>query len=108
MTTRILDRDEVARCLPMRAAVEAVESAFRAFALGQATMPPKVYLPVPEVDGDFRAMPARFGSYAGLKWVSSHPRNPRDRGLPAVIAVFILSDPMDARPLAIMDGTVLT
>jgi alanine dehydrogenase len=108
MPTRILDRDQVARCLTMRETVTAVEAAFRAFAQGEATMPPKVYLPIPEVDGDFRAMPARFGDYAGLKWVSSHPHNPRVHGLPAVIAVFILSDPRDARPLAIMDGTILT
>jgi alanine dehydrogenase len=108
MPTRILDRDQVARCLSMNDTVAAVEAAFRAFANGEATMPPKVYLSIPEVGGDFRAMPARFGDYAGLKWVSSHPRNPGEHGLPAVIAVFILSDPRDARPLAIMDGTVLT
>jgi alanine dehydrogenase len=92
----------------MNDAVEAVEAAFRAFSLGEATMPPKVYLSIPEVEGDFRAMPARFGEYAGLKWVSSHPWNPRDHGLPAVIAVFILSDPKTAEPLAIMDATALT
>lgn len=92
----------------MRDAVEAVEEAFRAFALGEASMPPKVYLPIPEVQGDFRAMPARFSRYAGLKWVSSHTRNPRNHGLPAVIAVFVLSDPETALPLALMDATALT
>lgn len=77
-------------------------------------MPPKVYLPLPEYDGDFRAMPVYFpptdtaASSAGIKWINSHPNNPTRHGLPSVIGVFILSDPETARPLAIMDATELT
>src|SRR5690606_6116710 len=55
------------------------------------------------------AMPAyvpKLGA-AGVKWVSSHGKNPL-RGLPAVIAVYVLSDPETAEPLAAMDGTYLT
>ena len=41
-------------------------------------MPPKVYLDSPP-HGDFRAMPARGGDLAILKWISSFPGNPRAR-----------------------------
>lgn len=43
-----------------------------------------------------------------MKWVNSHPQNPARHGLPAVMGVFILSDPKTAQPLAVMDATWLT
>jgi alanine dehydrogenase len=71
-------------------------------------MPPKVYLSVDDQDGDFRAMPARLGSSAGIKWVNVHPHNRKRHGLPTVMGVYILNDPVTAFPLAVMDGTSLT
>ena len=92
----------------MPLAMEAVEAGFRAHAEGRARMPAKVYLDLPELDGDFRAMPALYGAYAGVKWVNAHPHNPRRFGLPAVLGTYVLSDAKTALPLAIMDATVLT
>ena len=43
--------------VPPERAVEAVRQAFVAYALGEWTMPPKVYVPAYPA-GDFRAMPA--------------------------------------------------
>ena len=83
-------------------AVEAVRRAFVAHARGEWLMPSKVYVPVPP-DGDFRAMPARGGGYAVLKWVTSFPRNP-ERGLPTVAGVVLLSDAEDGRLLAELDA----
>lgn len=108
METLLLDREQVLSCLSFEDAVSVIEEAFAAFGRGEAAMPAKVYLDIPEVGGDFRAMPARCGKYAGIKWVASHPENPTVRGLPQIIAVFILNDPLTALPLAIMDGTALT
>ncbi len=71
-------------------AVEAVRDAFVAYARGEWTMPPKVYVPAYPA-GDFRAMPAHGGGYALLKWVSSFPGNPA-RGLPTVMGMVLLSD----------------
>lgn len=42
-----------------------------------------------------------------LKWVNVHPCN-KAWGLPAVMAVIILSDPKNGLPLCIMDGTYAT
>ena len=87
-------------------AVEAVREAFVAHARGEWLMPSKVYVPAPP-DGDFRAMPARGGGYAVLKWVTSYPRNPA-RGLPTVSGIVLLSDTADGRLLAQLDAGAVT
>ena len=107
--TLFLGRAEVRRLLSMETVLPVVEAAFAAHGRGETRMPPKIYLDLPEFKGDFRAMPAYIPSLkaAGVKWVSSHTANP-ERGLPAVIAVLILSDPETAEPLAVMDATHIT
>jgi len=106
--TLVLTRKDLQPLCSMPLALEAVEAAFRAHGEGRARMPSKVYLPLPEYRGDFRAMPAFLDGAAGVKWVNSHPDNPRKHGLPSVTGVYILSDPDTAQPLAIMDATLLT
>lgn len=92
----------------MSAAVPAVEAAFAAHGRHETQMPVKVYLDLPEHEGDFRAMPAAYNNSAGVKWVNAHPRNPERHGLPSVLGMYILSDPATAVPLAVMDATLLT
>ena len=87
-------------------AVEAVREAFVAHARGEWLMPSKVYVPAPP-DGDFRAMPARGGGYAVLKWVTSFPRNP-ERSLPTVAGIVLLSDTTDGSLLAELDAGAVT
>lgn len=110
--TLILSHHDARALISMSEAVPAVEDAFAAHARGTARMPSKVYLSLEQHHGDFRAMPAYFpgddSASAGVKWVNSHSRNPEKHGLPAVMAVYILSDPDTAVPLSIMDGTLLT
>ena len=108
MDTLILTRADVEALTDMREAVEAVCQVFVAHAQGRTLMPPKVYLSLPEHAGDFRAMPSFADGAAGVKWVNSHPQNPQRHALPAVMGVFILSDPATAVPLAVMDATWLT
>jgi ornithine cyclodeaminase/alanine dehydrogenase-like protein (mu-crystallin family) len=69
-------------------------------------MPPKVYLESPPL-GDFRAMPARGGELASVKWVSSFPGNP-ERGLPTVTGVVCLSDAGSGEPLMLLDARSVT
>lgn len=87
-------------------ALEAVRDAFVAYARGEWSMPPKVYVPAYPV-GDFRAMPAHGGDFALLKWISSFPGNP-SRGLPTVTGTVLLSDASCGRLLAILDAASLT
>ena len=103
----LLDRSEIEELLNMGEVLKAVEHAFKLQAEGKAIMPPKLYLDLPEYQGDFRAMPAYIDGSAGLKWVSVYPNN-REQNLPTVMATIILSDPNTSCLLAIMDGTYIT
>ncbi len=87
-------------------ALEAVRDAFVAYARGEWTMPPKVYVAAYPA-GDFRAMPALGGGHASLKWVTSFPGNP-GRGLPTVMGVVLLSDATDGRLVAVLDAAAVT
>ena len=87
-------------------ALEAVRDAFVAYARGEWTMPPKVYVPAyPE--GDFRAMPALGAGHALLKWVTSFPGNPA-QGLPTVTGLVLLSDARNGMPRAVLDAGAVT
>jgi alanine dehydrogenase len=108
MPTLILSAKDLRSLYSVELGLSAVERAFKAHGLGEALMPPKVYLSLPKYDGDFRAMPAFLDGSAGVKWVNAHPRNPEKHNLPTVRALYILSDPDTASPLAILDGTLLT
>jgi alanine dehydrogenase len=87
-------------------AVEAVREAFLAYARGEWSMPPKVYVPAYPA-GDFRAMPALGAGHALLKWVTSFPGNPA-QGLPTVAGVVVLSDASNGMPRALLDAAAVT
>jgi len=97
---------DVERAVSPQEAYDAVRDAFVAFARGEWTMPPKVYV-TNYPAGDFRAMPALGGGHALLKWVTSFPGNPA-RGLPTVTGVVLLSDAEDGRLLAALDAAAVT
>jgi alanine dehydrogenase len=112
METLLLDSDDVKANAPMSTVIPAVEQAFAAYELGNAKMPAKSYIDLPEYNGDFRSMPAYLKAdewdAAGIKWVNVHPDNEEKFDLPTVMGTMIYSDPETAFPLAIMDGTELT
>jgi len=87
-------------------AVEAVREGFIAYARGEWSMPPKVYVPA-YPNGDFRAMPAIGAGHAVLKWVTSFPVN-LERGLPTVKAIMLVSDAETGMPVAVLEGSALT
>jgi alanine dehydrogenase len=103
----LLGRREIEELLSMSEALKAVEYSFRLKAEGEAIMPPKLYLNLPQYQGDFRAMPVFIDGSAGVKWVSVYPNNWR-QNLPSIVATIILCDPNTGYPLAIMDGTYIT
>lgn len=87
-------------------ALEAVRDGFVAYARGEWTMPPKVYVPAYPA-GDFRAMPALGAGHALLKWVTSFPGNPA-QGLPTVTGLVLLSDASNGMPKAVLDAGAVT
>ncbi|HEX2086460.1 MAG TPA: hypothetical protein VHF89_12310 [Solirubrobacteraceae bacterium] len=101
-----LNRDAVLAAVSPAAAIAAVRDGFVRHRRGEWVMPAKVYLDSPP-HGDFRAMPARGGELAILKWISSFPSNPA-RGLPTVIGLLVVSDAATSEPLAVMDAGAVT
>jgi alanine dehydrogenase len=87
-------------------ALEAVRAAFVAYARGEWSMPPKVYVPAYPA-GDFRAMPALGAGHASLKWVTSFPGNP-EQGLPTVTGLVLLSDASNGMLRAVLDAAAVT
>jgi alanine dehydrogenase len=112
METLLLDREAVDTNARMGEVIDAVSEAFAAYERGDALMPAKSYIELDQYNGDFRSMPAYMDAgewdAAGIKWVNVHPDNPEKFDLPTVIGTMIYSDPENAVPLAIMDGTELT
>jgi alanine dehydrogenase len=102
----VLDHDAVLAAVSPTAAIDQVHDAFLRFHAGEWSMPAKVYLESPPF-GDFRAMPARGGGLALLKWITSFPGNPR-RGLPTVMGVICLSDAETGQPLMLLDARSVT
>ena len=88
--------------------VEAVDDALRAKGAGQAVMPPKASLHGAG-EAFSQVMAASLPTLGGLgvKWVSIYPRN-KERGLPSVTGLVVLSDPEDGLPAAVIDAGLIT
>ena len=102
----VFSAEHVLAAVPPERALEAVRDAFVAYARGEWTMPPKVYVPAYPA-GDFRAMPALGGGHALLKWVTSYPGNPA-AGLPTVMGVVLVSDASNGVLRAVLDASAVT
>jgi len=112
METLLLNKGDVSDNTPMAELIVSIEEAFEAYEEGRAQMPAKSYIDLEKYNGDFRSMPAYLDAgdwdAAGIKWVNVHPDNPTRYDLPTVMGTMVYSDPRNAYPLAIMDGTELT
>jgi alanine dehydrogenase len=102
----VLSGADVERAVSPQRALEAVRDAFVAYARGEWTMPPKVYVPAYPA-GDFRAMPALGAGHALLKWVTSFPGNP-PQGLPTVTGLVLVSDATNGMLQAALDAAAVT
>jgi len=102
----VIDAPAVFAAVPPERAIERTREAFERHAAGDWEMPAKVYVEAPP-NGDFRAMPARGGGLAILKWVTSFPRNP-ERGLPVVAGALLASDADTGELRAIVDCASVT
>lgn len=85
----------------------AIEAVFAEHGKGNVSMPPKVYVTLPE--GDIRTMPAYVPALGmcGVKVVNVHPNN-REHHLPTVMATTILLEVTTGLLLAVIHATNLT
>src|SRR3954463_2006963 len=106
MSIPVFSGADVEAAVSPERALDAVRDGFVAYARGEWSMPPKVYVPAYPA-GDFRAMPALGGGHALLKWVTSFPGNPA-HGLPTVAGLVLLSDASNGTLLAALDAGAVT
>lgn len=110
MPMRLLDAEAVRAALPWPALVEALRTMFRE----GCAAPLRHAHAIPEPDGPeatLLLMPAwqERGAerFSGVKIVHVVPGN-REKHIPAVSAVYVLSDAATGQPLALLDGAELT
>ncbi len=104
-----LSAADVRRALPMKAAVEAMKSAFASLSAGEAVVPLRSHVEVPEHRGVLLLMPCYLGSAEALslKAITLFDGNPA-RGLPRIQALVTLYDGATGQPLAVMDEGAVT
>ncbi|HUF59211.1 MAG TPA: ornithine cyclodeaminase family protein [Actinomycetota bacterium] len=100
---RVIDAEELRARLPMEAAVDALEEAFRTLDPGSGPLRTHVETPA----GTLLLMPAFGEAGVGVKLVSLTPANP-DRGLPFIHASYVLFHAATQAPEAVLDGSALT
>ncbi|HKP84623.1 MAG TPA: ornithine cyclodeaminase family protein [Blastocatellia bacterium] len=113
----ILNQSDLGLALAMRDCIEAVEEGFQALAGGDAVVPERLVLDLPDRKGVLLEMPAHLlspgkrqaepRSALGTKIVSVFAGNAA-RNLDMVQAVYLLLDGETGVPLALMDGRFIT
>jgi ornithine cyclodeaminase/alanine dehydrogenase-like protein (mu-crystallin family) len=106
---RYITDEEVRRALTMPEAMRAVKETFIQLSMGQARVPARISLEIPEFRTTALVMPAYLPrtKRLGLKLISLCEDNP-SKGLPLAQAVAILMDAELGTPLAVMDASYLT
>ncbi len=107
MKLRVLTEADVLQALSMREAIESMRSAFGQLSAGQAEVPLRTRLETDQ--GLMLFMPAflQQSNEIGFKMVSVWGDNP-GKGLPAVIALAAVIDPVTGQPKALINGEALT
>ncbi len=105
----LISQSEVQKHLPMSKAIEAVRTAYSAFAKGRTQMPPVQHLDVHQYRGevDIKSGYVEDFGLIGTKIASGFYDNQK-LGLPPGVAVIVLMDLKTSMPVAIMDGTYIT
>ncbi len=110
MKTLLISRKDIEGFFTMKMCMDAVECAFAGLAQGNAVMPQRTPIPLPDKSGLALFMPAHIKSLAalGTKVVTVYKDNARKHNLPAVLGTIFLLDEDTGFPVAIMDGGFLT
>lgn len=110
MKTLMLSRVDIEGFFTMKMCMEAVENAFAGLAQGNAVMPQRTPIPLPDKSGLALFMPAYIKNLKalGTKVVTVYHQNMQKHNLPVILGTILLLDDETGFPLAIMDGGFLT
>jgi ornithine cyclodeaminase/alanine dehydrogenase-like protein (mu-crystallin family) len=100
---RLIGAEELRARLPMAAAIDALETAFRTLDAGAGPLRSTVETP----SGSLLLMPAFGAAGVGVKLVTLTPSNP-ERGAAYIQASYVLFDADSQSPEAVLDGAALT
>ena len=106
---RIINRQEVERLLPMAACIDVLADAMQAASSGAVSMPLRLFTPLADGGGSFGLMPgsALDPPFFGAKVISLLPGNPA-KGLPMVQGYVSLFDHESGKPVALIEGALVT
>lgn len=109
MAVRILDRSQVERLLPMGECIDVMERALKALARGDAVLPLRSMLRLPDRPGLLGLMPGYLGDPAcfGLKVVTVMPQN-HGTEFDSHQGAVMLFEVEHGSPIAIFDGSSIT
>src|SRR5579884_3010963 len=107
--TRIITRAEVAALLPMDECIDLMADTLRALARGEALMPERVFLTLPEQAGFLLVMPSALTAprAIGLKALTLFPGNAGTRH-PVIQGAMLLFEPEHGGLAAIVDAGEIT
>jgi ornithine cyclodeaminase/alanine dehydrogenase-like protein (mu-crystallin family) len=106
-----LPEDEIRSALNYGALIPAIRAALIDYSAGKVEQPLRTVLRVKDQSGEptgwFATMPVISGEYMAVKTVTFYPGNAA-LGLPTHLAMIELLDRASGRPLAVMDGRLIT
>ena len=101
----VLSKKDIEECVSILDVLEAVEEAFMLQESGNYLMPDRMHV---EKDGNILLlMPAFSDQYFSTKLVSVFPEN-MNRGEPSIYGSVLLNDASNGKPLALLEGSILT
>jgi ornithine cyclodeaminase/alanine dehydrogenase-like protein (mu-crystallin family) len=107
----ILNAEEIRQALPMRETIDAMKLAYAALSDRRADVPLRTRLSMPAHEAVSLIMPAYVSTEKGeslaIKVVSLYPKNPA-RGLAFIQAAVMVFEADTGRPIALLEGSMLT
>jgi alanine dehydrogenase len=105
----ILSETQVKSLLDLDELIAALAQAHRQYSTGNAVMPVRLVVPLPQIQGRITSMPGYLNDdkALGMKVVTYFQDNPQ-RGLPAILATIMLFSADTGKMIAAMDGAYIT
>lgn len=105
----VLSQEQVRSLIDIEELIAALEQAHIQYSTGEAVMPVRLVVPLPQIQGRITSMPGYLNEdkALGMKVVTYFQNNPK-QNLPAILATILLFSADTGKVLAVMDGSYIT